>query len=140
MIYIDTSVLVAALTLEPATERVQAWFAAQDAGELAISGWTRVEFAAALRFKLATGQLDQVQRDAVAHQFAAIVEQSLTTWAVEIPDFEEAERVAGADDLSLRAPDALHFAIAFRRGAILSSLDEGLLRACDLLGHPRVKP
>jgi predicted nucleic acid-binding protein len=140
MIYLDTSVLVAALTREPATERVQMWLAAQNAGTLAISGWTHVEFAAALRFKAATGQIEDAQREAAATQFAAIAETALTTWPVEIADFEDAQRIAASDVAGLRAPDALHFAIAGRRNAVLCTLDEGLLKACDLVGAPRVKP
>lgn len=140
MIYIDTSVLVAALTLEPATQRSQVWLAAQEAGMLAVSRWTLVEFAAALRFKQATGQIDATKREAATVRFAAIVENTLTTWAVEIADFEEAQRLAAWDEASVRGPDALHMAIATRRNAMLCTLDEGVLRACAFAGHPAVKP
>lgn len=140
MIYLDTSVLVAALTREPATERVQVWLAAQEAGALAVSGWTHVEFAAALRFKQATHQIDPAGRETAATQFAAIAETALTTWPVEIADFEEAQHLAAWDEAALRGPDALHLAIATRRNAMLCTLDEGLLRACALAGHPTVHP
>lgn len=39
MIYVDTSVLVAALTPEPRTAQMQDWLAAQPAGQLAVNGW-----------------------------------------------------------------------------------------------------
>lgn len=140
MIYVDTSVLVAALTREPASERTQAWMSDQDAGVLAISHWTRVEFAAALRFKLATDQIDQGQRAAATTQFAEIASYGLTLWLPEAEDFEEAARLAASDALALRAPDALHFAMAWRRGAALCTLDNGLRHACDVFGHPAVRP
>jgi predicted nucleic acid-binding protein len=140
MIYVDTSVLVAALTREPATDRVQHWLATQEAGNLAISPWTRVEFAAALRFKAATGQIDAAQRTAATTQFATISSYGLVIWPVDLEDFEEAARITASDALGLRGPDALHFALAWRRGAALCTLDEGLWRACDQFGHPCLRP
>lgn len=140
MIYVDTSVVVAALTREPMTDRAQHWLVDQAAGSLAISGWTRVEFAAALRFKTATGQIDEGQRAVAASQFAEIAGYSLVTWAIEAEDYEEAGRLAGSEVLRLRAPDALHFAIAWRRGAALCTLDDGLRQACAQFGHPCLSP
>lgn len=140
MIYVDTSVLVAALTREPASMRAQVWMSDQDAGILAISHWTRVEFAAALRFKLATGQIDEGQRRAATTQFAEIASYALTLWRPETEDFEEAARLADSDTLALRGPDALHFAMAWRRGAVLCTLDDGLRHACAVFGHPTAQP
>jgi predicted nucleic acid-binding protein len=44
MLYLDTSVVVALLTAEPATGRVQDWLRQQDPAELAISDWVVAEF------------------------------------------------------------------------------------------------
>jgi predicted nucleic acid-binding protein len=44
MRYVDTSVLVAALTRETRTTAMQDWLAAQTPGELAISDWVVAEF------------------------------------------------------------------------------------------------
>lgn len=140
MIYVDTSVLVAALTREPASDRTQAWMSEQDAGVLAISHWTRVEFAAALRFKRATDQIDEGQRRAATTQFAEIASYGLVLWPPDAEDFEGAARLAASDALALRAPDALHFAMAWRRGAALCTLDKGLRHACDVVGHPTLRP
>ncbi|MGB5096270.1 MAG: type II toxin-antitoxin system VapC family toxin, partial [Porticoccaceae bacterium] len=57
MLYVDTSILVAALTREPATGRMQAWLADQAAGVLAISEWVLTEFSVAMSVKVRTGQL-----------------------------------------------------------------------------------
>lgn len=140
MIYLDTSVIVAALTREPLTDRAQHWLVDQAEGSLAISGWTRVEFAAALRFKATTGQIDEGQRTAAATQFAEISGYGLVLWPIEAEDLEEAGRLAGSEALRLRAPDALHFALAWRRGAPLCTLDDGLRRACLQFGHPCLSP
>ncbi len=54
-VYVDTSVLVAALTHESRTGEMQEWLAAQPVGGLAISDWVMTEFSAALSVKLRTG-------------------------------------------------------------------------------------
>jgi uncharacterized protein len=140
MIYLDTSVLVAALTREQLTERVQHWLVDQAEGSVAISGWTRVEFAAALRFKVATRQIDESHRAVAAAQFADIAGYGLVSWPIDAEDFEVAGSMAASEMLGLRAPDALHFAIAWRRGAALCTLDDGLRRACVQFGHSCISP
>jgi predicted nucleic acid-binding protein len=47
MFYLDTSVLVSALTNEADTALSQDWLAKQETSELTISDWTVTEFASA---------------------------------------------------------------------------------------------
>lgn len=67
MLYLDTSLLVAALTSETRTSFVQQWLEDQDPEELAVSDWVVAEFSSALSIKLRTGQIGPAHRaDALA--------------------------------------------------------------------------
>ena len=57
MIYIDTSVFVAALTNESRTAEMQSWLASQRPDDLVISDWVMTEFSAALSIKVRTDQI-----------------------------------------------------------------------------------
>lgn len=51
MFYLDTSVIVAALTSEPHSERVIAWMAERPEGSLYVSEWCDTEVSSALALK-----------------------------------------------------------------------------------------
>lgn len=62
MLYLDTSLLVAALTNEAETARMQSWLGEQQEDNLAISDWVATEFSSALSIKLRTGRLGMSDR------------------------------------------------------------------------------
>ena len=64
MLYLDTSLLVSALTNEAETERMQGWLGQQQADDLAISDWVQTEFSSALSIKLRAGQIGAAHRAA----------------------------------------------------------------------------
>jgi len=67
MLYLDTSLLVAALTNETETERMQRWLGQQAEDDLAISDWVVTEFSSALSIKLRAGHIEPAHRaDALA--------------------------------------------------------------------------
>lgn len=134
MIYVDTSVLVAALTPGQRTAAVQEWLAAQSPKELNVSEWTLTEFSSALSIKVRTKQLSAIQRADVLGDFTALMENSFTVWPVSQQDFRVATRVANQHDTGLRAGDALHLAVAAEHGARLVSLDETLIDAAVTFG------
>ncbi len=134
MIYLDTSVLVAALTREPRTEEIQAWLADRNAGELFISDWAIVEFSSALSLKLRAGHLEGHHRADALATFNGLVENSFTVLPVSRRDYHTAARFADQHITRLRGGDALHLAVSSRHGARLRTLDRLLAQAASHLG------
>ena len=132
-LYLDTSLLVAALTNEAETPSMQAWLAAQQAGELAISDWVMTEFSSALSIKLRTGQLQPVHRAEALAMFTRLAAESFLHLPVSGPQFRTAARFADQYTLGLRAGDAL-LAICAHHGATLCTLDRRLGEAGAAVG------
>lgn len=134
MLYIDTSMLVAALVKEIHTSRIQHWLAEQNPEQLAISDWVATEFSSALSIKLRTGQIDAQQRASALAAFARLSVNSLNVLPVAAAQFHLAARFADQHQTGIRAGDALHLAIAAENGLTLCTLDAKLAGAGLSLG------
>jgi predicted nucleic acid-binding protein len=135
--YVDTSILVAALTGEPGTAAAQGWLAAQGKRTLAVSDWCLAEFSAALSLKLRRRELNVSLRNESLAKFSALIEESLLVLPVEPLDFRAAAHLADQHATGLRAGDVLHLAVASRHGMTVHTLDKGMVRAVEI-GIPTV--
>ena len=134
MLYPDTSLLVAALTNEAETNRMQRWLGQQQADDLAISDWVATEFSSALSIKLRAGQIEAAHRADALAIFTRLAADSFTVVPVSRSQFRTAARFVEQHLLGLHAGDALHLAICADHGATLCTLDPRLSHAGSALG------
>ena len=134
MLYIDTSPLVAALTNEAETERIQGWLGRQAEDDLAISDWVVTEFSSALSIKLRAGHIEPAHRADALAMFARLTTDNVFVVPVARLQFRTAARFADQHRLRLRAGDALHLAVCADHGATLCTLDRQLGDAGLVLG------
>ena len=134
MLYLDTSLLVAALTNETNTARVQVWLSDQQPAQMAISDWVVTEFSGALSNQVRRGLLTPSQRSKCLAFFNGLAENSFNVLPVSKLNFYTAARFADQYSTGLRSGDALHLAIASEHGAELYSLDRHLVSAAEALG------
>jgi predicted nucleic acid-binding protein len=136
MLYLDTSLLVAAMTEEVATERAQGWLAQQNVSQLTISDWVITEFSAALSVKVRSGRIRGRERTDALREFAKVIAESIAVLSVTGQHFRLAARLADQSALGLRSGDALHLAVTMDSAASICTLDRRLAQAATALGIP----
>lgn len=132
MIYLDTSVLIAAHTSEPESERTINWMAAQESPFM-VSLWTITEFASALSRQVRSKRLTLDERTRAAGEFTIFLE-GVSIVAPEPEAFHLAARMMENPETGLRAADALHLAVASQTGAGLATFDRTMAEAAKTFG------
>lgn len=134
--YVDTSVIVAAITPEPHTATAHDWLAVTQDQPLALSAWVFTEVQSALSRKLRMGRITLEHRAAAQSQLTRLVADSFSFIPVEERHFGRAAYLVERHESGLRAGDALHLAISGESGMTLCTFDRTLAEAGLLLGVP----
>ena len=137
MRYFDTSFLVPLILPEATSEPIAGFFENLPADDLAVSHWTRVEFASLLAREVRMGNLDASAAHAAGSRFETMIKESFVILLPNRDDFDQARDWLGLFETSLRAGDTLHLAIARNHGAdAIYSLDKLMIAAGKKLGLP----
>lgn len=135
MRYFDTSFLVPLILPEATSEPVTRFFDNLPVEDLAVSQWTRVEFASMLAREVRTGSLDAAAAREAGSRFEAMIEEAFIVLLPDRDDFDQARQWLSRFETGLRAGDALHLAIASNHGAVaINSLDKVMIAAGTTLG------
>ncbi len=134
MIYLDTSFLTPLFREEATSSKVAAFLSRQSVGTLAISKWASVEFASLIARDARMGALTVAQARRLIAEFDAMVADALVVLTPAAIDFTLAQQYVANFSTKLRAPDALHLAVAHNSGAeFVATLDDGMLFAAKKL-------
>jgi uncharacterized protein len=137
MFYLDSSFIVAALVDdEPYSKMARQWLRDHVESDLAISRWVETEVASAASMKVRTKDLTLEKRAEFLQNWHQFRDASLATVLIENVDFETATLFASRYELSLRASDALHIALAHKSSCTLVTLDKKMADAAVILGVP----
>ena len=137
MRYFDTSFLVPLILVESTSESIDSFFAESIADDLVVSDWTLVEFASMLAREVRIGGLQADAAKDASARFDSLIQTSFDVLLPSRDDFDRARYWLGLFNTSLRAPDALHLAIAGNRNVTsIYTLDKAMIVAGRSLGLP----
>jgi uncharacterized protein len=134
MRYVDTSVVVAALVPEIQTQVALGWIAKQS-DALSISPWVTTEVSSALSRKVRTGRLLEADRNKALREYENLILPAMSMVSISRDDYLVAARIANDHGVGIRAPDALHLAVAVQRGLTLCTFDKHLVEGAKSLGY-----
>lgn len=131
--YLDASVVYSMLVEDDHSANVRKWAASRP--PLAFSLWTITETSSALSHSLRTGRLKPHERHRAEIELERLLNPDRPTAVIGADEFRQARDLLAKHSL-LRAPDALHLAIAVRESWHLATLDKRLAEAAASQGVP----
>jgi predicted nucleic acid-binding protein len=132
--YLDASVLLTAFMEEPASAAVEACILAAGDDALLVSDFAAAEVASAVSRLVRMRLLSRADADMRLSEFEAWRAAATSPVELHASDPRLAYILVKRFDLMLRAPDALHLAVARRLDAALMTLDRRLARAARDVG------
>lgn len=132
-LYLDASVLVALFIDDPFSERADKILRGRMAMP-AVSDYAKAEFASSIARHVRTGGMKAAEARKTFVDFDGWTDRSATRVQTTPADIATAELALRRLDLTLRAPDAIHIAIAHRIGADLVTFDEKMGVCARALG------
>jgi uncharacterized protein len=138
-VYLDASVLMPTLVEEPASAAVDAYMLA-GGQELLVSDFAAAEVASVLSRLVRMSILAADDASARLADFDVWRASMSSPVDVQASDIRLAYAYVRRFDLALRAPDALHLAIARRLNVSLVTLDQRLAEAARVLGVAVERP
>ncbi len=138
MIYVDTSAIVALLTVEPKTQAVMAWYAGLREVPYC-ADWLLTEFSSALSIKMRARQVTEDQARMVRKEFKVLTAGGLRLVPVSRAAFKRAADLVKPHRFGLRAGNSLHLAVALELGVShMATLDRTLANNAEQKGLKRI--
>lgn len=128
-IYLDTSVLVAALVHEAGTEIALRFLRSHAQQPWLISPWVSTELASALALQVSRGVISPAEAQESWRRFQVLLDHRLQNLPLAAEDFHSAAGLCLGEAPPLRAGDALHLALCLRLNLQRASFDHGLCKA-----------
>lgn len=133
IVYLDASVLVALFTDDASSTRADD-FVKNSALVFHLSDFGAAELASAIARKVRTGDIAPESARSALANFDIWRDRTPVVHATQGDDILRAETFIRRLDLNLRAPDAIHIAIALRLGLTLATFDERMAACARGLG------
>lgn len=130
-VYLDTSVVISLFTADDHSERAEALLA--QGHDLVVSQWVAAEFSSALSVQRRLHRITAEDVEIAERSFDRLLDNEFKLEPIAGSDMVRARRILIQDGV-LKAPDALHLAVAERLGAALATFDIILNRAAESLG------
>lgn len=139
ILYVDASAIVAIVGNEIASDVVEATLD-RDGIMAIVSDLAVAESSAALARNGRVRRWSVVETDRFYRDLDVWASDAADAVAIAAADLGLATDFIRRPGIALRAPDAIHIAVAHRLGATLLTLDTGMARAAAALGVPYLNP